>query len=1039
MASPGYARVYDADYYAHGCGRPYRRDEVWLAFFREVAVESIQPASALDAGCAMGFLVETLRQRGVDAEGVDVSDYAIGQAHESIRDHVRVGSVTEPFGRRYDLITCVEVLEHMPPAEAPAAIANLCAHADDILFSSSPEDLEELTHLNVRPPEHWAELFARQGFYRDLDFDASFLTPWAMRFRKGDAPDAARRALAGYERRLYQIERENRTRREVAVGLRDQLADRERALAAERDAVARGEDLRQALEVQLYGQAQEIEHLRDQLHAWRSRWLALEGSPGYALLARLQQARARFLPPGSLPERAFVTALGWRAMLRAKGARYLAGHLWREGRGWLDWRRRERRRLRHPERIERIEVPPVPEVEPPPDHGATVDIVICVHDAAEDLARCLDSVLRHSAPPYGLILVDDGSGPEAAALVDDFVARYPEQARSIRHEEARGYTRSANAGLRASQADCVVLLNSDTIVTAGWLDRMLDCAASDPKVGLVGPLSNTASYQSIPRVSEDGDWAENRLPEDVDIDEMAALVAADSGRLWPEMSILNGFCLLITRDILEAMGPFDEEAFGAGYGEENDYCIRARDAGWRLLLADDAFVWHAQSKSYSHDRRKCLADRAGRVLVERHGAPRLIGDEAQLRDDPVLEGIRARSQRLVDRQRIRRGGRDRFGGRSLLFVLPLGAAGGGANIVLREARAMRQMGVSVSLFNLEKHRPMFEAAYPDLDLPVIWGREQDLGAEAARWDALVATHYESVAWLDLARRGPNGDRARYGYYVQDVEAYFYPPGSERFHAALESYRLIPDLCIFTKTAWNAGELRRLYGIEPAVVGPSYDLDAFRPRPQRPPAWPGRPLRIVAMVRPGTPFRSPALTMRVLAEISRRHGPKVECRIFGVEPHHGGWEDLPRDFPFQLAGSLHPRQVADLLAQSEVFVDFSTHQAMGLTAMEAMAAGCAVILPAHGGAGSFAVHEANALVVDTASEAACLAALDRLVQDHELRRSLGQQALRDICDFYPERPAFRILDALFGAEIDAAAARQGSSEAATEAPPDAPPA
>lgn len=585
--------------------------------------------------------------------------------------------------------------------------------------------------------------------------------------------------------------------------------------------------------------------------------------------------------------------------------------------------------------------------------------------------------------------------------------------------------------MRASRADYALLLNSDTVVTEGWLDRLIACAEAEPRAGIVGPLSNTASYQSIPRVSQDGDWAENPLPENLTLDELAALVAEDSARLRPAMPILNGFCLLIARELREALGPFDEAAFGAGYGEENDYCIRARDAGWRLALADDAFVWHAQSKSYSHARRKALADRAGQVLVARHGAERLIADEAWLREDRVLEGIRARSLRLVDRHRIRVGGRDRFGGRSLLFVLPLGAAGGGANIVLREARAMREMGVAVAIYNLQQYRHMFEAAYPDLDLPVVWGREQDLVMEAARWDAIVATHYASVEWLELARRGPHGEQARFGYYVQDVEAYFYPPGSERFHAALASYRLMPDLVMFTKTEWNAGELRRLYGIEAAVVGASYDPDLFRPRPRRGPDWPERPLRIVAMVRPVTPFRAPVMTMEILAEIARRHGAKVDCVIFGVEPGHPGWEDLPRDFSFELAGTLHPRQVADLLNESEIFVDFSSHQAMGLTAMEAMACGCAVILPEQGGGGSFAVHEQNALVVDTRSKAACLAALDRLVQDAELRRRLGRQALTDICHHHPERPAWRILDALFGADIDAAAAASAVAAAAED--------
>src|SRR3954471_23602195 len=105
--------AYDAFYYANYCGdRPYDRDEKWLRFFASIAdalVAGIAPRTVLDAGSAMGFLVEALRDRGVEADGVDVSEYAVGQVRADVRPFCRVGSVTEPFARRYDLIVCIEV------------------------------------------------------------------------------------------------------------------------------------------------------------------------------------------------------------------------------------------------------------------------------------------------------------------------------------------------------------------------------------------------------------------------------------------------------------------------------------------------------------------------------------------------------------------------------------------------------------------------------------------------------------------------------------------------------------------------------------------------------------------------------------------------------------------------------------------------------------------------------------------------------------------------------------------------------------------
>ena len=191
--------MFNAAYYATSCGEPYQHNDIWLTFFGSVADQiktRIQPGSVLDAGCAMGFLVESLRVRGIEAWGIDISEYAIQNVHPDFRAFCRVGSILDPFPRRrYDLIVSIEVLEHLPPQQAEPAIANLCRHTDDILFSSTPDDNKEATHFNVQPPEYWKALFARFGFYPEAGFDASFITPWAVRF-------VSRRSLI---RRLWRV------------------------------------------------------------------------------------------------------------------------------------------------------------------------------------------------------------------------------------------------------------------------------------------------------------------------------------------------------------------------------------------------------------------------------------------------------------------------------------------------------------------------------------------------------------------------------------------------------------------------------------------------------------------------------------------------------------------------------------------------------------------------------------------------------------------------------------------------------------------
>jgi cyclopropane fatty-acyl-phospholipid synthase-like methyltransferase len=226
---PAEPSPFDEFYYRNCCGQPYERNDAWLKFFGGVAdriVSDIRPARVLDAGCAIGLLVETLRARGVDARGIDLSAWAIEHASEAAAPHVREGSIADPFGERYDLIVCIEVLEHMPPELAEQAIANFAAHTGDVLFSSTPFDYREPTHINVRMPEDWAEAFARHGFYRDVDFDASFVTKWAVRFTRRSLP--VHRLVRDYERRFWQLRAAELDARSYAVDMQRKFAEIEK-------------------------------------------------------------------------------------------------------------------------------------------------------------------------------------------------------------------------------------------------------------------------------------------------------------------------------------------------------------------------------------------------------------------------------------------------------------------------------------------------------------------------------------------------------------------------------------------------------------------------------------------------------------------------------------------------------------------------------------------------------------------------------------------------------------------------------------------
>lgn len=227
-----------------------------------------------------------------------------------------------------------------------------------------------------------------------------------------------------------------------------------------------------------------------------------------------------------------------------------------------------------------------------------VTIIVPVYGGLAYTARCLDSVVRHaetSAVPIELVVIDDAS-PEQP--VRDYIEQFATQPATfpvtvLRNPENLGFVRTVNRGLRLASGD-VVVLNSDTAVTAGWLDR-LAAAAAPIDVATVTPLTSHGSICTLPQSVLDAFDLESANPQ---IDECAEFVREHSLGLLPEVITGVGFCMYVTRRALDLCGLFDEDTFGRGYGEEVDFCLRASRLGLRHVVDDATFVYHRGGVSF---------------------------------------------------------------------------------------------------------------------------------------------------------------------------------------------------------------------------------------------------------------------------------------------------------------------------------------------------------------------------------------------------------------------------------------------------------
>lgn len=281
----------------------------------------------------------------------------------------------------------------------------------------------------------------------------------------------------------------------------------------------------------------------------------------------------------------------------------------------------------------------------------SVDIIICVHNSLEDVARCYESAkaTMYADGPCRIILVDDGSDPPTRDYLKEVTEANP-NVELIRREKASGYTVAANTGLRASSAEFCALLNSDTIVPTNWLTKIVALFRKKKDIAIIGPLSNAASWQSVPERSRpEGGWAVNELPTNYTVETMDREIARAAATIpaIARVPLLNGFCFVVRSAIFERVGYMDEQGFPRGFGEEDDFCIRTTNAGFGLAVALDTYVFHAKSKSYGSNARNELTQKGQAMLKKKHGEARLKREIETMKQNPYLADMRDALAHLI--------------------------------------------------------------------------------------------------------------------------------------------------------------------------------------------------------------------------------------------------------------------------------------------------------------------------------------------------------------------------------------------------------
>jgi len=234
-----------------------------------------------------------------------------------------------------------------------------------------------------------------------------------------------------------------------------------------------------------------------------------------------------------------------------------------------------------------------------------IDIIVPVFNGFAHVKRLLESLLKNTQEPFRLIIIDDASTDyRVVDYLRELAQKYANKIFLFRNDRNMGFTHSVNRGLKEVQGHAVIL-NSDTVVPPGWLTRLMEPILKNHKVASVTPFTNAGTICSFPEFLKD-----NELPEDLTVEEVDAFFNSLSG-LGCEIRLPTGvgFCMALNREALKEVGLFDERNFPRGYGEENDWCMRALKKGYKHLIAYNLFVAHEHGGSFTSEEKKKLMER----------------------------------------------------------------------------------------------------------------------------------------------------------------------------------------------------------------------------------------------------------------------------------------------------------------------------------------------------------------------------------------------------------------------------------------------
>ena len=596
----------------------------------------------------------------------------------------------------------------------------------------------------------------------------------------------------------------------------------------------------------------------------------------------------------------------------------------------------------------------MPKVEPITKDAPRVGIVVTIYNKPDRFVHCLKSVQEKTVYPINysdVYVVDDGSDSYSKERMRSFPFTH------LQHPNM-GYLKTVNRGVDAAfraGCDLVVILNSDVIVTRGWLSAMVRCQLRTG-AQLVNPMCNQQAAISLP-LADEKSWGFPRLPGRTNYAQ-AALYASLIPPKYPDAVTNVGQCMLIDKPAWTDHGPFDGQIYGSGYGEECELWARVRSKFGRCSVADDAYVYHESHGT--HETGSDQQEDGAKLFISRW--KELYGKEAVKIKTWHQKCRPIRSVALTSKP----------DGCPVRFVSFNIGPYGGVYCVLRLVDELVKRGINASVEHCIKQDHSFKMlAGPNSHTDATSIRRLGKDPNTAE-GVIVATHWFTG---ELVRDMLNREESFVPMaFWQDREDWFTEKGGKLSlkRSSIEAYPTIPNRIVNAR--WVGDTAKTDLGIDSFTHIP-VGVDVERFYPSNKPVNPSQ-VRVLGMYRPSTPRRGGKRLQALYASLKEKYGHRVSLETFGE----------PCTFGDVNYGPLSQDGVAKVMRSIDIVVEPSEYQGFGLPGLEAIASGVALASTDNRGIDEYGVHEENCLIEKHGSTLE--ENVSELIEDSKLRMALG---------------------------------------------------